>query len=132
MISSKIPVVMAICALVIIQQNGRRQLTKTKANHDEGKVAPEAEESIVVKSDTEDSSSNSSPSLTFKFLMSDSPRSSFESIMTLTRTITFGYKTGDDLDNYLENEIAHEDVDKFGVYDKAAYQHQQLSLATAL
>ena len=107
---------MAICAKVIIQQNGTRQLPKTKANHDEGKVDPEAEESIVVKSDTEDSSSNSSPPLTIKFLMSGSPRSSFESIMTLTRTITFGYKTGDDLDNYLENEIAHADVDKFGVY----------------
>ena len=65
MISSKIPVVMAICALVIIQQNGTRQLPKTKANHDEGKVDLEAEESIVVKSDTEDSSSNSSPPSTF-------------------------------------------------------------------
>ena len=96
-----------------------KQSIKTKANQEEGKVDLKTEASIVVKRSAEDSSSKSSPSQDSHLLIPDSPRSpSSSEIMPLTKSNTFGFKTGDDLNEYLEKEIAHENVDDIGVYDK--------------
>ena len=115
---SKILIVLAMSLLVSCLENRSKQSTKTKANHEEGKVDLKAEESIVVKRSAEDSSSNSSPLQDLLLLMPDSPQSSSLSFMPLTRFNTFGFKTGDDLNEYLEKEIAMEDVKDLDVYDK--------------
>ena len=110
---------MAMILLVHGPEKRSKQSIKTKPNHEEGKVDLKTEASIVVKRSTEDSSSNSSPLQDSHLLMTDSPRSPTSSeIMPVTKSNTFGFKTGDELNEYLEKEIAHENVDALGVYNK--------------
>ena len=112
---------MAMILLVNGPEKRSKQSIKTKANQDEGKVDLKTEASIVVKRSTEDSSSNSFPLQDSHLLMPGSPRSpSSSTTMPVTKSVTFGFKTGEDLDVYLEKAIANEDVDALGVYNKDA------------
>ena len=115
---SKILIVLEMILLVSCLKKRSEQSIKTKANHEEGKVDLKTEESKVVKRSAEDTSSNSSPSQDHHLLMPDSPRSSSLSIMPFTRFNTFGFKTGEDLNEYMDKEIALENIEDLGVYDK--------------
>ena len=51
-------------------------------------------------------------------LSSGPPQSSFSLNIMNTRSNTYGYKTGEEMDKYLEDEIKNVDVTLFGAYDK--------------